>query len=145
MPSNTPSTMHTIEIEHISELDYVKIYINTDLVAENINCKKILIAITDTLPVQVAIDFFPFKIKPIVRVDNFLLDYWLADIKLWDHRLEFNITETFYEDYKNKNIAGRIASLTKEQQNIEHFWDKYIGINNLHSDLVDKIKNLINK
>ena len=80
-----------------------------------------------------------------MRVDNFLLDYWLANIKLWDHQLEFNISKTFYGDYKNKNIDGRIASLTKEQQNIEHFWDKYIGIDNLHPDLVDKIKNLINR
>ena len=137
--------MHTIEIEHINQLDYVKIYINTDLVAENINCKKIVVAITNPPPIQVAIEFFPFKIKPIVRVDNFLLDYWLANIKLWDHQLEFNISKTFYEDYKNKNIDGRIASLTKEQQNIEHFWDKYIGIDNLNPDLVDKIKNLINR
>ena len=135
----------SIELAYVKPLDYIKIYCDDILVAENYDCNFLKFSTELALPSKITINFSPFKIKPIVRVDNFLLDYWLADIKLCDHQLEFNISKTFYEDYKNKNINGRIASLTKEQQDIEHFWDKYIGINNLHSDLVDKIKNLINK
>ena len=45
--------------------------------------------------------------------------------------------------YKNKDINGRIAHLSDDQKNIDHFYDKYIGINNLHPELVTEIKELI--
>lgn len=137
--------MNTIEIAHVANFDHVKIYINTQLVTEQYNCASVACDIPHEFPFTVSVEFFPFKIKPIVRYNNFMLDYWLADIVLQDHKLELSIKETFYQDYKNKNINGRIASLPMEQQNIEHFWDKYIGINNLHPDLIDEIKHLINK
>ena len=137
--------MSTVEVAHTPDFEQVKIYINTQLVAEQYNCAALACSFDSQLPVQIAVEFFPFKIKPIVRFDNFMLDYWLADIQLQEHKLEFTVGETFYQDYKNKNIGGRIASLPAEQQNIEHFWDKYIGINNLHPALIDDIKNLINK
>jgi hypothetical protein len=34
--------------------------------------------------------------------------------------------------------------LSTEHQAIEHFWDKFIGINNLHPELTEEIKKLIN-
>jgi hypothetical protein len=137
--------MNTIEIAHVANFDYVKIYINTELVTEQYNCASVACDIPHKFPFTVSVEFSPFKIKPIVRYNNFMLDYWLADIVLQDHKLELSIKETFYQDYKNKNINGRIASLPMEQQNIEHFWDKYIGINNLHPDLINEVKHLINK
>ena len=48
-------------------------------------------------------------------------------------------------DYKNKNIQGRIDSLSDTQKSVDHFWDKYIGINNLHPDIVQRIKNRLNQ
>jgi hypothetical protein len=137
--------MNTIEVEHPAEFEMAKIYISTELSVERSCCRCVEFSFDNELPVHVAVEFFPFKIKPIVRFNGFLLDYWLADIQLWDHRLEFTISKTFYQDYKDKNIAGRIASLPPEHQAIEHFWDKFIGINNLHSDLTEEIKKLINK
>jgi hypothetical protein len=72
-----------------------------------------------------------------------MLDYWLANIQLFDHELKFTITDTFFQDYKNKNIQGRIDSLSESQKDSDHYWDKYIGINNLHPDIVQQIKKLI--
>lgn len=134
-----------IEVEYPSEFDLVKIYINTRLAVERKDCRRAEFSFDNKLPVHIAVEFFPYKIKPIVRFDGFLLDYWLANIQLWDHRLEFTVNNTFYQDYKDKNIAGRIASLLPEQQSVEHFWDKFIGINNLHPSLTEEIKKLINK
>jgi hypothetical protein len=135
--------MNTIEIAHATNFDLVKIYLNTELVTEQSNCTSVTVDIALKYPFTVTVEFFPFKIKPIVRYNNFMLDYWLANIALQDHKLDLIITETFYQDYKNKNINGRIASLSLDQQNIEHFWDKYIGINNLHPDLTNEVKHLI--
>lgn len=137
--------MNTIEVAHTTNFDHVKIYVNSELVTEQYNCANIVCDIDYEFPFVISVEFFPFKIKPIVRYNNFMLDYWLADIYLQDHKLDLTIKETFYLDYKNKNINGRIASLPLEQQNIEHFWDKYIGINNLHPDLTNEVKHLINK
>jgi|LakMenEpi03Aug12_release.lakeMendotaPanAssembly.Ray.scaffolds.fasta_scaffold334326_2 hypothetical protein len=136
--------MNTVEIEYPAGIDLVKIYISTQLVVERKDCRCVEFSFDDKLPVHIAVEFFPFKIKPIVRFNGFLLDYWLANIQLWDHRLEFTVSKTFYQDYKDKNIAGRIASLSTEHQAIEHFWDKFIGINNLHPELTEEIKKLIN-
>ena len=133
--------MNTLEVKQ--KFDHVKVYINDVLVEEKYNCDGITCLVDQPIPLKIAIEFFPFKIKPIVRFNDFMLDYWLADILLQDHRLEFTVSETFYQDYKNKNINGRIASLPKDKQHVEQFWDKYVGINNLHPDLVKEIKNLI--
>lgn len=137
--------MNTVEVEYPAGFELAKIYISTELAVERRDCRHVEFSFDNELPVVVAVDFFPFKIKPIVRFNGFLLDYWLAGIQLWDHRLEFTVSKTFYQDYKDKNIAGRIASLPADQQSVEHFWDKFIGINNLHPELVEEIKKLINK
>ena len=119
----------------------VKIFVNDSLVRESVDVNSIAVEVL--LPSNVAIEFTPYKQKPIVRFNNFMLNYWLANILLQDHRLEFYLGENFYSDYKNKDISGRIAHLSNEQKNIDHFYDKYIGINNMHPSLVNEIKELI--
>jgi hypothetical protein len=135
--------MNFIEIAGRTNMEYVKISVNQQIVSERHDCKTLTGAII-SLPAIVNVEFQPFKIKPIVRYNNFMLDYWLADIQLFDHQLEFAITETFFQDYRNKNIQGRIDSLTESQKNLDHYWDKYVGVNNLHPEIVQKIKNFIN-
>jgi hypothetical protein len=135
--------MNYIELSNLTNIEYIKINVDQQVVAENYNCKS-LGAKINQLPAIVNIEFRPFKIKPIVRYNNFMLDYWLANIQLFDHQLEFTITETFFQDYKNKNIQGRINSLSEDQKKLDHYWDKYIGVNNLHPELVQQIKNFIN-
>ena len=134
----------SIELAYVKPLDYIKIYCDDMLVAENYDCNFLKFSTDLVLPSKITINFSPFKIKPIVRLNNFMLNFWLADIMLYDHCLEFVVKQTFFQDYKNKDIVGRIAYLPDEQKNVEHFWDKYIGINNMHVDLVNQIKQLIN-
>ena len=134
--------MNYIEIALHNNIEHIKIIANHQLISEAYNCSA-LTAVIDTLPACVEVEFQPFKIKPIVRYNNFMLDYWLANIQLFDHKLEFTITDTFFQDYKNKNIQGRIDSLSDSQKGVDHYWDKYIGINNLHPSIVQQIKQLI--
>jgi hypothetical protein len=135
--------MNCIEIASLTTMEYVKISVNQQTVLERHDCKALDYAI-EALPAMINVEFRPFKIKPIVRYNNFMLDYWLAGIQLFDHQLEFLVTETFFQDYKNKNIQGRIDSLSESQKELDHYWDKYVGINNLHPEIVQKIKDFIN-
>jgi len=64
---------------------------------------------------------------------------------LYDHQLEFDVDIGFFQKYRQKNLQGRIDSLTEDQKKMDHFWDKYIGINNLHPELVQEIQDLITK
>ena len=134
--------MNRIEIASLTNMEYVKISVNQQTVLEQHDCKTLDCVIV-SLPAMINVEFRPFKIKPIVRYNNFMLDYWLAGIQLFDHQLEFSITETFFQDYKNKNIQGRIDSLSESQKELEHYWDKYVGVNNLHPEIVQKIKTFI--
>ena len=84
--------------------------------------------------------FHPFKISPMLRVDGFLINYWLAGIQQQDHRLDFDIGPDFFKWYRDKDRQGRLSSLSNEQKRDEHFSDKYIGIDNLHADLVGEIR-----
>jgi hypothetical protein len=137
--------MNSIEVLYSSPVDFFRIYINNQLVAEEYNCKTLIAQFDVELPVDVVVEFQPFKIKPMIRFNNFLLDHWLANILLEDHRATFNIAKTFFQDYKDKNIQGRINYLTEEQKSVEHFYDKYVGVNNLHPELVDEIKKIISQ
>jgi len=131
--------MHLVEIANNNIFEYVKIFVNGELVAKDNNVQLLIAKFDYNLPLVIDIEFAPFGIKPIVRFNNFLLNYWLADILLQDHKLSFTVTEHFYTDYKNKDIQGRLAHLK------ENVLDKYVGINNLYPTLVDSIKNLITK
>ena len=136
--------MNYIEIASLTNLEYAKININQRTVLETHDCKTLTYTIVE-LPAKINVEFRPFKIKPIVRYNNFMLDYCLAGIQLFDHQLEFTITETFFQDYKNKNIQGRIDSLTESQKKLDHYWDKYVGIDNLHPEILQKIKSVISQ
>lgn len=123
-------------------MDVVGIKSNNSLLIEEYNCNQLHTSLAD-LPAAVEIWFQPYKVKPIVRYNNFMLDYWLANIDIYDHKIEFSVSKNFFADYKNKNMQGRIDSLSEQQKSIDHYWDKYIGINNLHPELVAEIKKLI--
>jgi hypothetical protein len=97
------------------------------------------------LPAQIDVEFWPFKLKPRVRYNDFMLDYWLANILLQDHKLTMNVTINFFSEYRNKNIQGRVESLSEKQKNANHFFDQYIGVNNGYPALVSEIKTTLNK
>ena len=134
--------MNSIEIAHTQPLELIKIYVNQELVAEGTDVAS-LVGNFDQLPAKIDVEFRPYGITPVVRFNNFMLNYWLADVLLQDHKLEFTIGENFYQDYKNKDIDGRLAHLSIEEKSAENMYDKYIGINNLYPELVKEIKDLL--
>jgi len=136
--------MNSIEIRY-QQLDEVKIYVNQTLLAQNQKCDCLKVAFDQPLPTQIDIEFWPFKIKPIIRYNDFMLDYWLANILLQDHKLTLTVSESFFEDYRNKNIQGRVDSLSEKQRNSEHFFDQYVGVNNGYPAIIQEIKKTLDQ
>lgn len=96
-------------------------------------------------PTRFTANFRPFGIKPLVRVDGFLIDYWLAGVKQQDHKIDLDIDVDFFARYSQKDRQGRLDSLSDEQKQMPHYLDKYIGIDNLYPELVQEIQNLVNE
>lgn len=85
----------------------------------------------------IEIFFEPWKIKPLVRIDDHLIDYWSADVVQFDHMVRFNWDQKFYQRYQQKSIQGKIDYLNlKTQEDIDY----YLGINNSNQDIVTEIK-----
>lgn len=135
--------MPNFEIGHFDGFESVKIFVNQTLIFEQKNCSSVTVNI-EKFPADVSIEFFPMKIKPIIRFDSFMLDYWLADVLLYDHKLEMLISEDFYSKYKERDIKGRIDALPLNQKTGDYF-DKYVGVNNAYSDIVNQIQEIIYK
>jgi hypothetical protein len=78
--------------------------------------------------VMVQIYFEPYKIKPLLRIDNILVNYWLADVAQYDHMLEFTISNDFWIKYYNKETQNQINFAKTNYKNDPMAVDKYVGI-----------------
>lgn len=96
-------------------------------------------------PTKFTANFRPFGIKPLLRIDGFLIDYWLGGVKQQDHQIDLDLDVDFFYRYGEKDRQGRLDSLSDEQKQMEHYLDKYIGINNLYPTLIQEIQDLINE
>jgi hypothetical protein len=131
-----------VEISHRTPFQSIKILVNNKVVIEQQNTRSVTVT-CDSIPASVSVEFSPFKISPTVRINDFMVNYWLADLHKQDHKLDFTLDDNFFSNYKSKDIQSRMGYLTSDQQKIAHFQDKYVGVNNLHPELVDKIKSLL--
>ena len=87
------------------------------------------------LPSRVKIYINPYKIKPIIRIDKIMVNYGLAKITPWDHMLEFNLDNSFFDHYFSNIIEAKRLYLDLNKDEIE----KKIGLDNL-SELVSNIE-----
>jgi hypothetical protein len=143
METGNKTKMNTIEISCKTAMTKVEIFVNQRSIANDVDCTSVQAEFKDELPVTVEVFFEPFKLKPIVRFNNFMLNYWLANIVLYDHKLQFEIGKNFYLDYKEKDIQGRLGHVQSQGEIPDHVYDKYIGIKNLHPELVQEIYELL--
>lgn len=86
---------------------------------------------------DIEIFFRPWKIDPLLRLDGFLIDKWLADVLLMDHAMKFRVTGDFFDLYHDRDMQGRLDSLGPNPSPITV--DRVLG-RNLHRDMVEKIK-----
>lgn len=87
------------------------------------------------LPSHVKIYINPYKIKPIIRIDKIMVNYGLAKITPWDHMLELNLDNSFFDHYFSNIIEAKRLYLDLNKDEIE----KKIGLDDL-SELVSNIE-----
>lgn len=116
-----------------------KIFINNKLKCINEN-KNSHIFYLEKLPAHCKIEINPYKIKPMIRVDDCLVNYGLAKIIPWDHMLEFTIHENFLNEYFEQIVESKRIYLKTDREDVE----KIMGINNKnYYELIEKIENNI--
>jgi hypothetical protein len=89
------------------------------------------------LPCHVKIRIQPYKIKPIVRIDDIMVNYGLAEITPWDHMLEFKLDMDFFDRYFANIVESKIKYLNLEKSEAH----KRIG----HDDLSDLVRQIEEK
>lgn len=91
----------------------------------------------DKLSGEIKIEFSPWKIDPLLRIDDCLINKWIGNVLVMDHALCFSLTEDYFATYRKKDIQGRLDSLGPTPTDITI--DRVVG-RNLHLALVNQIK-----
>ena len=127
-----------IEIEH-SQLIDCKLHIDDVFIDETFNSSIHKFDITEG---NIKIFITPYNIQPIVRMDNILVNYGLAEITPWDHMLEFNYTFDFFKKYRESIVRHKMEHYNLTSID-EKEYDFYIGIGNDHTTLVRDIYSIL--
>jgi hypothetical protein len=88
----------------------------------------------------VCVYFRPWKINPILRVNGFMVNKWLANVEVQDHCLKFIINKNFFQDYQNKDLQGRLNSLGPNPRDVSV--DRIVGRQE-HRDIIRSLKEKI--
>jgi len=129
-----------LEIQYNTPID-CKIHVNNNLVVESLN-STIHKFIIDDKGGNIKIFITPFKIHPIVRINNIMVNYGLANITPWDHMLEFEYDCDFFTKYRNNIIASKMKHYNLNSTNDQEY-DFYIGVGNTHNNSVNKIRSIL--
>ena len=108
--------------------------INDRLVTKSLDLKEHVFPVQE-LPCKIKINLNPYKVKPIVRMDDIMVNYGLAKITPWDHMLEFDLDVDFFDQYFTNIIESKRQYLDIGKDEIH----KKIGLEDL-SKLVDEIE-----
>jgi hypothetical protein len=132
--------MFTIEIFHDQLTEY-KLFVNEQLISEGMCNRTVELSVPESL---VSIWFYPWKIVPTIRINNFIVNTGLAEIDLYDHKLDVELTNDFYQKYHQNDIASRMDLFyqTDNGKNNEQLFDEIIGFND-HNDVVKQIKKVL--
>jgi hypothetical protein len=129
-----------IEIEYRHPID-CKLHVDDKLVDETFNSLVHKFKV-DSLECNIKIFITPYKIQPIIRIDNILVNYGLAKITPWDHMLELNYTNDFFRKYRKSIVKYKMEHYDLTSID-EQEYDFYIGIGNDHTSLVRDIYTIL--
>lgn len=78
---------------------------------------------------------------PVLRVNNFLINHWLADVVALPGSIEFRPGLNFSEKYNHKDKQGRLMSLNNVSDQV---LDRNVG-RGYHKSLVQELKKLLDE
>jgi hypothetical protein len=123
-----------IQLEHKDQRFSCEIFSNEKLIHKfgRSNLHEFQI---NELPDHIKIYINPYKLKPIIRFDGMMVNYGLAGITPWDHMLEINLQENFFDRYFDNIITSKQQYLNVDTKTI----NEKLGLVQL-TDLINKIK-----
>jgi len=130
-----------IELFH-PELTGYKLFVNHTLKSEGSCDGKILLSVTENGDCEIW--FEPWKIQPKVRINNFLIDFFLAEINLYDHKFDVEINKDFFKRYRKNDLKSREDSIFPTGAvHDPYIYDSVIGVGNLYEDIAEEIKKVL--
>lgn len=130
--------MHSIEIFRDLPFLTIEVFANEKLILSRTDISQVICEVPDSAVVEIS--YQPRNTLPKIRVDNFLINTWLAGAVDTERGMSFNVDGSFPDRYKAKDIAGAINSLPEKENSAPEMFDKFIGINNLYPELVAEIR-----
>ena len=87
------------------------------------------------LPCNIKIYIKPYKVQPLISINNLLVNYGLAGITPWDHMLEINLQDNFFDRYFDNIITSKQKYLEVDTKTI----NEKLGLVEL-TDLIAEIE-----
>lgn len=91
---------------------------------------------------NIEIFFEPWGIEPLVRFGYHLVNYGIAGINQWDHKLDFVMDESWPDLYFDQIIQNK-KEYIRSSGNLDLNYDAYLGIDSFHWDIVEQIEKKI--
>ena len=132
---------YKVEIEH-PKMILCKIVKDTEIFEEKFGHHQCFFAVPAS-PEIISIWFEPWKIKPIVRVDGIMVNYALAQIHQYDHKIDMVLDCDFVDSYRQRDIEFRVATVFGDRKIDDYIYDSVIGHGYMHQDVLDKINKII--
>jgi hypothetical protein len=133
---------YKIEINH-PNLSAYKFFLEEQLIVQD-NCKGSVLLNCESSYKRCQIWFEPWGIVPMIRVNNFMIDFALAEIDLFDHKFDIILDDDFFLRYRENDLLFRKKSVFGA--GIAHdpyIYDSVIGVGSTHSDIINQIKKVL--
>ena len=126
--------MIDLQLQHTEPFS-CRVY-NNDILIKEHDQQEIHDLVIEKIPAHIKIEINPWRIQPIVRINNIMVNYGLAKITPWDHMLEFRISENFEEEYFHSIVQSKKEYLKINDDEVK----KIMGLDNVHTNMIEKIK-----
>ena len=100
--------------------------------------KQVHVFEIESLPSNLNFYIKPYKIKPLVRINNLLVNYGLAEITPWDHMIEIDLQRDFFDRYFGNIITSKQKYLDIDTHSIQ----EKLGLTKLDSLITEIEDNL---
>lgn len=133
--------IYTIVVTH-PDISFVKFVRGQQILHESPCCvsTEVPVAAADE---TLSIWFEPWTIKPVIRIDGVMINYALAGIDHFDHKIDFVLDSNFNHRYHHKDIEFRVKTVFADRHIDEYVFDSVIGHGRMHQDILQQIKKLI--
>lgn len=134
--------IYTLELAHPELVEY-KIFVDGKLKQED-QCRGSATIRISATKHKIEIWFSPWKIRPLLRINNILIDTATAGVDVFDHKFDMLLDQDFFQRYHRREIDFRTQAVFGDEVPESGIYDRVIGYGSRHDDLVQKIRSRIN-